>query len=73
MTGIASGLGHGFYMYGLSVFFKDIASELGLSRALTSLASGLGRLEDGLVSSLIGWLCDRFAPNLIPFPKGPLA
>ncbi|MEW6185926.1 MAG: MFS transporter [Thermodesulfobacteriota bacterium] len=65
VTGIVSGLGHGFYMYGLSVFFKDIAAELGLSRALTSLATGLGRLEGGLVSPLAGWLCDRFGPKWV--------
>jgi cyanate permease len=65
VTGIVSGLGHGFYMYGLSIFFKDIASELGLSRALTSLATGLGRLEGGLVSPLAGWLCDRFGPKWV--------
>lgn len=50
VTGLVSGIGHGFYMYGLSIFFKDIAAELSLSRALTSLASGLGKLEGGLVS-----------------------
>ena len=44
-SGIISGLGHGFYGFGISVFFKDIALELGLSRAITSLAAGIGRLE----------------------------
>ena len=27
-TGIVSGLGHGFYGYGFSVFFKDLAASL---------------------------------------------
>lgn len=65
VTGIVSGLGHGFYMYGLSVFFKDIAAELSLSRALTALATGLGRLEGGLIAPLTGGLCDRVGPKWV--------
>ena len=66
-TGILSGMGHGFYGYGISVFFKDLAAELGLSRAITSLASGIGRLEGGITSPLTGWLADRFGPKWIIF------
>ncbi|MFC1909396.1 MFS transporter [Chloroflexota bacterium] len=64
VTGIISGLSHGFNSYGLSVFFKDLASELDLNRATTSLATGLGRLEGGLIAPLTGWLSDRFGPRL---------
>lgn len=67
VTGIISGLGHGFYGYGISVFFKDIASELSLSRAVTSIAAGIGRLEGGAISPLTGWLSDKFGPRWVIF------
>lgn len=66
-TGILSGAGHGFFAYGLSVFFKDLAAELGLSRAMTSVASGLGQLEGGLTSPITGWLADRYGPKYLVF------
>ena len=67
ITGILSGFGHGFYGLGISVFFKDLAAELGISRAITSLAAGIGRLEGGITSPLTGWLSDRFGPKWIIF------
>ena len=63
--GVISGLGHGFNTYGISVFFLPIAAELGLNRAFTSLAAGIGRLEGGITSPLVGWLSDRFGPKWI--------
>jgi len=66
-TGMLSGMGHGFYTLGFSVFFKDLAAELGLSRALTSIGSGIGRLEGGLESALSGWLADKFGPKWVIF------
>jgi MFS family permease len=60
VTGTISGLGHGFNLYGLSVFFKDLAADLELNRAITSLAAGIGRLEGGITSPLVGWLSDKF-------------
>jgi MFS family permease len=63
--GIVSGLGHGFNTYGISVFFKPIAAELELSRAFTALAAGIGRLEGGITSPLVGWLSDKFGPRWI--------
>jgi MFS family permease len=63
--GVVSGLGHGFNMYGLSVFFKDIAGEFGIERATTSWSAGIGRLEGGITSPLVGWLSDRFGPRWI--------
>jgi OFA family oxalate/formate antiporter-like MFS transporter len=65
ITGIFSGLGHGFYIYGISVFFKDLAMELGLSRAVTSFAAGIGRLQGGISSPLTGWLADRYGPRWV--------
>ena len=61
--GVMSGLGHGFNIYGISVFFKSIASELKLGRASTSWAPGIGRLEGGITSPLVGWLSDKFGPR----------
>jgi MFS family permease len=63
--GIISGLGHGFNTYGISVFFKSIASELKLGRASTSWAPGIGRLEGGITSPLVGWLSDKFGPRWV--------
>ncbi len=62
-----SGLGHGFYSSGMSVFFKPLAAELGLTRAATSLAAGVGRLEGGIESPLTGWLCDKYGPRWVIF------
>lgn len=61
--GVISGLGHGFNTYGISVFFKPIAAELVMNRTYTSLAAGIGRLEGGITSPLVGWLADRFGPR----------
>jgi len=66
-TGILSGLGHGYYGYGFSVFFKDLAAELGLTRAVTALAAGVGRPAGDFTSPLVGWLADRYGPKFIIF------
>ena len=63
--GILSGLGVSFYGQGISVFFKDIAAELRLSRAATSLAASIGNLEGGLLAPLTGWLTDKYGPKWI--------
>jgi len=65
VTGIYSGLGHGFYGYGVSVLFKPLASDLGLSRAATSWATGIGRLQGSIEAPITGWLSDRFGPRWI--------
>lgn len=61
--GIASGLGHGFNTYGISIFFKHIADDLNLNRAVTSWAPGMGKLEGGVTSPFVGWLSDKFGPR----------
>ncbi len=63
VTGLVSGLGAGFHYYGISVLFKDIAAELGTSRAITSIATSIGRMEGGIISPLTGWLGDKFGPR----------
>ena len=67
ITGLLSGYGASFYMYGISVFFKDLAFELGISRAVTSIAAGIGRLEGGFTSPIVGWLSDRYGSRWIIF------
>jgi cyanate permease len=67
VTGLISGLGSGFYYYGISVFFKQITAELGVGRAITSFGSSIGRLEGGIISPLTGWLGDKFGPKWMIF------
>ena len=57
--------GHGYHSYGFSALFKPIASELGFSRAVTSVAASIGRLEGGFEAPLSGWVTDRFGPRWI--------
>jgi MFS family permease len=52
-------------MYGFSVFFKDLAAELNLLRSVTSLAAGIGRVEGGITSPLVGALADRYGSKWI--------
>jgi len=65
VTGIVSGLGVGFYHYGFSALFKPITSELGFTRAATSVAAGIGRLEGGFDAPITGWFVDRFGPRWV--------
>jgi MFS family permease len=64
-SGIISGLGHGFNVFGISVLFLPISTELGLNRAATSWAPGVGRLQGGITSPLVGWLSDKFGTRWI--------
>jgi cyanate permease len=64
VTGIISGLGIGFYCYGISALFKPIASELALSRAITSGAAGIGTMVGSLLAPFIGFVADKFGPKL---------
>jgi sugar phosphate permease len=57
--------GHGFHTHGISALFKPIASELGLSRAVTSTAASIGRFEGGIEAPFSGWITDRFGPRWI--------
>jgi len=59
--------GYAYYAYGISALFKPIASELGFTRAATSVATGIGRLEGGVEGLLAGWITDKFGPRWIVF------
>ncbi len=52
--------GFGYNVYGFSALFKPIASELGFSRAATSVAASIGRFEGGIEASITGWITDKF-------------
>jgi len=64
-TGVLSIWGWGFQLYGFSALFKPIAFELGFSRAVTSVAASIGRLEGGIEAPLAGWLTDKFGPKWV--------
>ena len=68
-TAIAGGIlplwGMGYYVYGFSALFKPISTELGFSRAVTSVPAGIGKLEGGLEGPLTGWLTDRYGPRWV--------
>jgi len=64
-SGVMTGLGAGVYINGSSILFKPIATDLVLSRAATSLATAIGRLEGGLEAPLTGWLCDKYGPKWV--------
>jgi len=55
--------GAGYQVYGISALFKPISLELGFTRAATSLASSIGRLEGGLEGPITGWISDKYGPR----------
>lgn len=63
--GILTIWGSGYQLYGFSALFKPISSELGFSRAATSVATSIGRFEGGFEAPLSGWATDRFGPKWI--------
>jgi OFA family oxalate/formate antiporter-like MFS transporter len=60
-----TGLGVGFVAQGISVFFKPLAADLQLSRAATSVATGVARMQGGIEAPLAGWLSDRSGPKWV--------
>jgi MFS family permease len=70
---LLNALGGGTYWMGFSVYFLPVTRDLGLSRAATSLAYGLGRLEGGLEGPLAGYMVDRVGPRTMIAFGGLLA
>jgi MFS family permease len=66
-------LAGGLYWTGFSIYFLPVTRDLGLSRAATSLALGLGRLEGGIEGPLAGYLVDRLGPRTMIAAGGALA
>jgi MFS family permease len=56
-------LGSGCFYYGLGAFFLPLTAEFGWSRALTSSAFSLYRLEGGVVEPIVGFAFDRIGPR----------
>jgi len=63
--GLIAGWGAGYHAYGFSALFKPISSELGLNRAVTSVAASIGRFEGGIEAPLAGWVTDRYGPRIV--------
>jgi MFS family permease len=66
MVGLVSALrvlGGGLHNYGFTVFFLPLSQDLGLSRAATSLAFSLARVEGALEGPFVGYFIDRFGPR----------
>jgi MFS family permease len=66
-------LAGGTYWTGFSIYFLPVTRDLGLSRAATSLAYGLGRMEGGIEGPLAGYLVDRLGPRRMIAAGGILA
>lgn len=65
VTAVVSGIGVGFVGQGISVIFKPLAAELGLSRAATSVATGIARMQGGIEGPLTGWMSDKYGPKWV--------
>ena len=66
MIGVVSALrifGGGLHQYGFTVFFLPVTQDLGLTRAMTSLAFSLARAEGAIESPVVGYLLDRYGPK----------
>ncbi len=70
---VFNALAGGTYWTGFSVYFLPVTRDLGLSRATTSLAYGLARLEGGIEGPLAGYLVDRLGPRTMVAIGGLLA
>jgi sugar phosphate permease len=63
--GIVGFLGVGFGNMAFSVLFKPIAADLGLDRAVTSVAAGIQNAVGGLLGPVGGWASDKYGPRLV--------
>jgi MFS family permease len=53
----------GVWFYGFPIFYKELLSQFGWSRATGAAIVSLARLEGGLEGPIIGWLVDKFGPR----------
>ena len=60
-------LGAGLFYYGLGNFFLPLTNEFGWSRAMTSSAFSLYRLQDIFLAPLVGFSFDRLGPRKLIF------
>jgi sugar phosphate permease len=66
-TGFVTFWAHGYYTQGFSALFRPLSTDLGLSRATTSVASSIGSFAAGIEAPLAGWFTDRFGPRRVIF------
>lgn len=60
VLGLTTGLGHGFYHFGVSAFVKPLAEGLQLSRGAIASGIAAGRALSGVATFVAGRLADRF-------------
>lgn len=65
LAALLNGYGAGVNFYGFSVFFNPMREEFGWSRAATSGAFSLSRLEGAPLGPIIGWLIDKVGSRRI--------
>jgi MFS family permease len=53
----------GVLFYGFTAFFTPILNEFGWTRAATSFAFSLQRLEGGIAAPIVGYFIDRLGPR----------
>jgi len=58
-------LATGYVNQGASIIFKPLSADLGLNRASTSIATGIGSLQNGITFPLAGWLCDKYGSKYL--------
>jgi MFS family permease len=55
----------GYANQGASIIFKPLSGDLGLNRASTSIATGVGSLQNGITFPVAGWLCDKYGSKYL--------
>jgi cyanate permease len=68
ITSLLCGISTGFIWQGSTVFFKSISIEFGMSRAATSVASGISSLSTGVLCLFVGWFVDKYGPRWMVIP-----
>jgi MFS family permease len=66
-TAVSFGFVSSYVNQGASIIFKYVSADLALTRAETSIASGIGSLQSGIVFPLAGWLSDRYGSKWLAF------
>ena len=61
--GIESLVGMGFAFQAFSVIFKPLAADLGLSRAVTSVAASAQSILGAFLVAIGGWVGDKYGPR----------
>ena len=63
--GLAGFVAVGFGNMAFSVLFKPIATDLGLDRAITSIAAGMQSAVGGILILAGGWASDKYGPRRV--------